>query len=344
MLVPMAKTKQPVSEPVVSLRSVLNRTDDAARHGEAAGASIFPTGFVPLDAYLGGGLRSGELALLGGPQGLGKTTMALQMARNAAVAGRDVLYFSFEHDDVTMLTRLIALEAGILNGADAVTLKQIRNAVDSTDKSAEGLAGRLAGLGGGADAVKAVEAYADRILFHRASGKYTTSEAVRELVAAAVGDGTSRPLVVVDYIQKIAVHQDTPNEDERTTVIVEALKDMALEMEVPVLAIVAADKAGLAQIGRLRIFHLRGSSALAYEADVVLMINDKYDIVARHHLVYDLGAAERFKAFVVVTIEKNRSGLDRIDLEFRKVFDQGRFDADGGLVTEQLMDERVFTE
>ena len=32
---------------------------------------------------------------------------------------------------------------------------------------------------------------------------------------------------------------------------------------------------------------MRGSSALAYEADVVLVLNNKFDIVARHHLTYD---------------------------------------------------------
>jgi replicative DNA helicase len=150
--------------------------------------------------------------------------------------------------------------------------------------------------------------------------------------------------VVVDYIQKIAVPDGPDTEDERTTIVVEALKDLALDLDVPLLAIVAADKEGLASSGRLRIHHLRGTSALAYEADVVLMLNDKYDVVARHHLVYDVTNAERFRGWVVMTIEKNRSGLDRIDLEFRKVFEQGRFDADGAPVAEQLVDERVFVE
>ena len=95
------------------------------------------------------------------------------------------------------------------------------------------------------------------------------------------------------------------------------------------LAIVAADREGLAAGRRLRVHHLRGSSALAYEADIVLMINDKYDVVARHHLVYDVGNAERFRNFAVMSIEKNRSGLDRIDLEFRKRFEQGRFETEG---------------
>ena len=333
----------PKKEPLVSLRDVLDRTDAAARKGESAGASVYPTGFNPLDTYLGGGLRSGELTLLGGPQGLGKTTMALQIARNAAMNGQDVVYFSFEHDEVTMLTRLIALEAGLRDGAAAVTLRQVRHAVDATEESAEGLAGRLAGLGGGSDAVKSVSEYADRIHLHRSDGRNTTPEVIATVVAT-YAKGGSKPLVLVDYIQKIALPSDVPNEDERTTIVVEALKDLALAQEIPVFAIVAADKAGLAKTGRLRIFNLRGSSALAYEADVVLMLNDKYDIVARHHLVYDVGNADRFRAWVVVTIEKNRSGLDRIDLEFRKVFEQGRFDTEGNTVAEQLTDERVFVE
>lgn len=334
--------KRETKEPVVSLREVLDRTDAAVRKGEVAGAAVYPTGFTPLDGYLGGGLRSGELTLLGGPQGLGKTTFALQLARNAAVNGSDVVYFSFEHDEVSLLTRLVALEAGLRDGPAAVSLRQVRHAVDSAEPAADGLAGRLTGLGGGGDAVKAVAEYADRILVHRSDGRNTTTDLIAKVLAAYQKDDR-KPLVVVDYIQKVAVH-DTPTEHERTTTVVEALKDLALAEDVPVLAIVAADREGLASNGRLRIYHLRGSSALAYEADVVLMLNDKYDVVARHHLVYDVAGADRYRDWVVLTIEKNRSGLDRIDLEFRKAFEQGRFDPDGGTVAEQLVDERVFVE
>ncbi len=325
---------------LVSLRSVLDRTDEAVRAGSSAGSQVLATGFVPLDTYLGGGLRAGELTLLGGPQGLGKTTFGLQVARNVASAGGEVLYFCYEHDEVTVLTRLVALEAGLRSGADAVTLKRVRQAVDATEPSPDGLAGRLPDAAG---AVHAVEDYADRLHVHRSSGKTTSIESIRDLVERYSGRA-DRPLVVVDYLQKVAVPLGPDTEDERMTIVVEALKDLALDLDVPVLAIVAADKEGLARSGRLKIYHLRGSSALAYEADVVLMLNDKYDVVARHHLVYDIGNAERFRNWVVVTIEKNRAGLDRIDLEFRKQFEQGRFDVEGNPVAEQLTDERVFVE
>ena len=94
----------------------------------------------------------------------------------------------------------------------------------------------------------------------------------------------------------------------------------------------------------MRVHDLRGSSALAYEADTVLMLNNKYDVVARHHLVYDAGNIERFRHWAVLSIEKNRSGLTGVDMEFPKRFDQSRFDIKGQVVREKLMDERVFTE
>jgi replicative DNA helicase len=60
--------------------------------------------------------------------------------------------------------------------------------------------------------------------------------------------------------------------------------------------------------------------------------------------VYDVGNAERFRQWAVLSVEKNRSGKGGIDLEFRKRLDQSRFETDGNMVAEQLVDERVFTE
>jgi replicative DNA helicase len=108
--------------------------------------------------------------------------------------------------------------------------------------------------------------------------------------------------------------------------------------------VVASDKEGLNVGKRMRVNNLRGSSALAYEADTVLLMNNKYDVVARHHLVYNIGNAERFRQWAIISIEKNRNGQGGIDMEFLKRFEQGRFDTDGRMVSEQLVDERVFVE
>jgi replicative DNA helicase len=320
----------------------MQQADKQLRAGRSAAPRVWPTGFDPLDAYLGGGLRAGELTLLGGPQGLGKTTWALQMMRNMAAAGSTVSYFSFEHDQQTLLERLVCIESGERDGVEGLKLRQVRQALESTDIKTD-LAARLQKSPGGGDAVKAVSAWADLVGLHRSSGATTTLDVIRKSVELAARSGGS-PVVVVDYLQKVAVPSSDLPEAERVTIVVEGLKDIALQFEVPVIAIVAADREGIIAGKRLRVHHLRGSSALAYEADVVLLLNDKYDVVARHHLVYDVGNAERFRDYAVLSIEKNRTGLDRIDLEFRKRFDQGRFDSLGQPVREQLIDERVFVD
>ena len=92
----------------------------------------------------------------------------------------------------------------------------------------------------------------------------------------------------------------------------------------------------------MRTHDLRGSSALAFEADVVMIVGDKVDIVSREHLVYDLGNIQRFRGWSVRDVEKNRHGQARVELEFAKDFEHGRFHPEGKAVTERLIDERVF--
>lgn len=331
----------PVAGPPVSIADVLRETDDTLRAGGSAAAPVVATGFAGLDTYLSGGLRAGELTLLGGQQGLGKTAFALQVARNVASSGGSVVYFSFEQDAATTLERLVAIEAGELLGEDGVPLRLVRRAMEGHGALGS-LHERLAGTPGGPQAVEAITEYGDRLFLHRALGNRTDLDEISTLARSVAAPGRT-PLLVVDYLQKVHV-PDGGDEAARVTHVVEGLKDMALELEVPVLAIVASDKEGLSPGKRLRAHHLRGSTSLAYEADVVLLLNSKYDVVARHHLVYDTTASQRFLNYVVLTIEKNRGGVDRVDLEMRKRFEQSRFDSDLVPVEEQLVDERVFTD
>ena len=100
---------------------------------------------------------------------------------------------------------------------------------------------------------------------------------------------------------------------------------MSLELECPVVCISAADRESLGAGHRMRTRDLRGSSALAYEADLVIILSSKENIVSREHLVYDLGSVRRFRRWAVITIEKNRHGLGQVELEVQKDFEHGRF-------------------
>jgi replicative DNA helicase len=324
------------------LSDVLSATDSRLRGGEAATTHPWATGFEPLDGFLSGGLRPGELTVLGGPQGLGKTTLALQAARRVLGAGHPVLYVSYEHDALNLLVRLLAAEAGERAGRDAVSLKAIRGLVEG-DSTASSLSDKLAETPGGAEALASITAHLDRMQVLR--GGVRTSVADIASAAASIAEQEAHhPLVVVDYVQKVAVDASIYEEEVRMARVAGELKDLALTVGAPVLAISASDAVGIADGTRLRTQNLRGASALAYEADVVLVLNEKFDVVARHHLVYGSANAERFRNYAILSIEKNRGGMTGVDMEFRKQFDQARFERAGQLVAEQLVDSRVFTE
>ena len=330
------------TERLQSVSSVLAETDARLKVGQSAGAKLWLTGFGALDKALSGGFRSGELVLLGGAQGVGKTTFALQVMLNLVGTGHSAVYFSFDHDNHTLIERLIVMEAAEIAGATGVPLKSVREAFEARYRREPTIEGRLADTEGGVEAVGALREHGKRLHLHRSKSSDTDVEAMRQVILQIQQDGGQLPFVVVDTIQK--VHFDRPaalSEDDRVVLVVEALKDLTLELAVPVLAIVAG---GPTTGKRVSIQDLRGSSTVAIPADVVLMLNEKLDVVTRHHLVYNPASAELFRNWVVMSIEKNRSGEDKVNIEFQKAFRQARLEPDGRRVEEELIDERIFLE
>jgi replicative DNA helicase len=326
-----------------SLAETLEKVNYRLESGSRVASRIWPTGFQPLDTYLSGGFRSGDLVILGGPQGLGKTTMALQLARNVAVSGRPVVYFCFEHDQESLSTRLVTLEAGLSGVEEPADLQRVRERFEAVDDSGS-LIDRLSMVPGGLEGLERVASYADRLSLHRSSGRETDLAAITTAVDQVTDRAGARPMVVIDYLQKIPVSDPTAGEEERTTEITAGLKDLALDRDLPILAIAAADKEGLTVGHRMRVAHLRGSTALAYEADTVLLLNSKYDMVARHHLVYDTANVGKFRKWAVLSLEKNRSGVTGANMEFHMALEHARFDAMGQMVAEKLVEERLYMD
>jgi replicative DNA helicase len=328
---------------IVSLRGVLQRVDGDVRAGRANGLRGIPTGFSPLDAYLHGGLRAGELFLLGGAQGVGKSTWALQLARHVAAGGHGrVLYVCYEHPEEFLLERLIAMESALAGEAEPIGVGDLRNLLARVNGGAgrgqQGIGELLGELGPARRVLERLAAYEERLFLVKA-GAATAVEAIGSLVRACPGSG---PLVVVvDYLQKVSVFPDPPSEQEQVRRSVEGLKELAMSQSVAVVAVVAADAEGI-KAQRMRIHHLQGDTSLAYEADVALILNDKHRAVARHHVVYQPNVAEGFHNWVVFSLEKNRGGVDGIDFQLRKRFAYACFDPAGEFLSEQLVDGRLY--
>jgi replicative DNA helicase len=319
--------------------------------GELADYEPIPLGMAPLDRMLGGGIRPGELMLIGGAQGTGKTTLALQMARNVAASGQAyVLYVNFEHDDADMLNRLISLESVLPHlpntkpSTGAVKITDVRSEVIRSWARAGDEEIDLSKNPRLKPALDRIARYGGNLYLLRGSATASTVENVRDLIKLhREQSGEQRILLIIDYMQKVPQIPEPPSESEKVTYVVNGLKDIALTERIPTIAIVAADKEGL-KAARLRNHHLRGSSAINYEADIILILNEKYQIVAKVNIEFNPYQAQRFRDWIVCSIEKNRSGADNVDVEFHKHFDFSCFDPTGRPVQEKLIEERLYND
>jgi replicative DNA helicase len=330
-----------------SLLSVVQGLSGSAISDSYDRLTPIPTGFDALDQWVGGGVRPGDLLLLGGAQGVGKTTLCLQVARNIAARGEaNVLYACYEHPEEYILNRLLVQETIDPTTSGQVTglsLEDLQNLIVSEHElhpersPFESLRVHPRAAG----AIDALASYSGRFHLVANAARRDSIEALQALVAE-LRQRDNQPLVLfVDYLQKVQpVNHNLPDEAERVTEVVQALKQLALEAKVAVVAIVAAEKAGL-QAARLRFTHLRGSSALMYEADIAVIMNDKWKIIDRDHIVFNPHKAQQYRDWVICTIEKNRSGRNLVEVEFMKRFEYCCFNPRGGKVSERLYEERI---
>ncbi len=325
-----------------SVTGLLEDTEQAIRDGTRMGTALWPTRFDLLDTALSGGLRSGELVIISGAQGQGKSTLAMQFLRNAVVAGRTGVIFSYEQESHTVVQRLLSLEAAEAAGEEATNaagVTAMRNAFEVLGGTLEE---RVSSLPFGKAALETVSGYGPRLHVHEANSG-TTLDELWSTVADVRTESGDPPLVLIDYLQKVPVPGHLMDETDRLATIAESLKDLALEMEVPVIAVSTTERNAVTPGQRLRTHHLRGASSLAYESDIVLMLNAKEDVVSREHLIYDLSNAKRFSKWAVLSVEKNRHGINHVEFEFEKDFGHARFLRNGREVAERLVEERVYT-
>ena len=177
----------------------------------------FASGFHPLDDVLNGGIRAGDLLIIGGKPGQGKTIAALQWARHMARTGHTAIFACYEHDEVTLLTRLLACELG-----EAIAASGGRYGEPRLDRLREDLRGVSTGpqkvrevldpdplLG---EAEERLHAYAEDLVLVKASGTRTDLGALNDLVDEREGERTA---LFVDDLQKVPVLPEPDQETER---------------------------------------------------------------------------------------------------------------------------------
>ena len=212
------------------------------------------TGFEGLDNYLSG-MQKSDLIILGARPSLGKTTLALNITRAAAVRDKvPVGIFSLEMSKEQIVDRLIAAEA-------QVPLWRLRTGRLDMATDFELIQGAL-------DRLSQIPIFID----DSPSPNIIQIRSIARRLQAEHGLG----LVVIDYVQLIQPLSNSDNVVQQFTEISHGLKALARELNVPVLAISQLNRAVDArEIKVPRLSDLRETGSWEQDADVVMFIYRK---------------------------------------------------------------------
>jgi replicative DNA helicase len=255
------------------------------------------TGFTALDDFLGG-LQRADLIVLAARPSLGKTSLALNIARNAAINQRAcIALFSLEMSREAVVQRLLSGESGVdsrsirlgrFNAADEVKIMEASGILSETpiyiDDSPQ-------------LRVIDIRSKARRLHFER-----------------------SIDLIIVDYLQLIQGDGRNETRVQEISNITRALKTLARELDVPVLAVSQLSRAVEWRASHVpQLADLRESGSIEQDADVVLFIyrDDMYYTPEEWGKLHDIEKEPYPRGIADIHIAKHRNGpLGQIKLRF----------------------------
>ena len=278
----------PLLGPAIEQAEELHRGDS-----DVTGIAL---GFRDLDRKLGG-LHPTNLVVIAARPGMGKTALALNIAENVAVAGHPVAIFSLEMSRQEIVTRMLCaqgridsqrLRSGSLTEADFTKLSNAASVLYKKPIYVDDSPGLT---------VTEIRAKARRMRRH---------------------PGLS--LVIVDYLQ-LMQGSGGENRQQEIALISRSLKNLARELDVPVIAVSQLNRSLEAREDkRPRLGDLRESGAIEQDSDVVMFIY-------RHEYYHP--EAQETKGVAEIVIAKHRQGaIGRTDMTFLPEFtlfaDMGR--------------------
>ena len=257
---------------------VLHKTfEDIDRIASHKGSVIgVPTGFSDLDAKTTG-FQAGDLVIIAGRPGMGKTSFALNMMRNAAIdANKKIGFFSLEMANNQLAMRLLCAEARVdsnLVRSGTLPKSQYRNlslAVGPLSKA---------------------DIYLDD----------TPALGILELRAKArrLKNDVDVDMIIVDYLQLMQGPKGVENRQQEIATISRSMKALAKELDIPIVALSQLSRAVEQRTGskRPQLSDLRESGAIEQDADVVLFLFRPW--------VYSRDDEDEGKAEIIIAKQRN---------------------------------------
>lgn len=270
---------------------------------------FIPTGFSQLDRHLGGGLYEG-LIILGAQSSLGKTTLALQIANQAARSGELVIFFSLEQSITELIQKSISMVSGQLLtqwdvkqlSADQIPLGDSR--LDIYSQACD----HLFSYGKGLHVIETARTISE-----------ISSETFRIMNLAG-----KNPLVIIDYLQVILPDPGDQLNEKRHNIDfnVSELKRLSATMHVPIMVISSLNRFCYNQDISQAAF--KESGGIEYSSDLLLGLQFQAldpDSRAKGTFDPDKEMAEPTRK-VQVKIIKQRDGLagKRVNLKYHAAY------------------------
>lgn len=249
-----------------------------------------PTGFTKLDKMTSG-LQPGALIILAARPGMGKTSLILNMASNAAVYhGKNIAFFSLEMTKEELVTRLLTAEAKI-------DITELRNGT-MPSRSWESLTRAATKLN------------AAPIYFDDRGGmdiRYIIGKCRRQKAEGKLD------MVVIDYLQLMSGTGRTERREQEISEISRGLKGMAKDLKVPVIALSQLNRGVESRPDkRPHMADLRESGAIEQDADMI-------GFIYRHEVYEPNDVDAQGKAEFIIA--KHRAGpIGTINLAFQAQF------------------------
>lgn len=278
--------------PIVPVKDAIKVAFDVltAARQRGGGVTGFSTGFTELDRRTSG-LHKGDLYIVAGRPGMGKTSFVLNVAANVAygsehggdaMPGAGVAFFSLEMPREQLAARLLASEARV----NMAGLRSGQIQPDEWNKLTEAAA-RMGRIPLWLDDTPAIS-----LLDLRAK--------IRRLQAELKRDSRELGLVAVDYLQLMTGRKGVSSREQEISEISRGLKQLAKEMSVPVMALSQLNRSVETRgtkDKRPQLADLRESGAIEQDADAIMFIyRDEY---------YFENSPDKGQAEVIVAKQRN---------------------------------------
>jgi replicative DNA helicase len=211
---------------------------------------VISSGFASLDQFIGG-FRSGELTILAARPSLGKTALALCLARNIAKEGNSVMFFSLEMPKEQICMRLFSMETNIL-------LEHfMRNNLSQSMVS---------------DCAKKISELSETPLYINDNPMFNLGALRHILMVNKRKYGIK--LIIVDYLQ-LLIGEKSDTRQQEVASISRFLKIISKELDMAVICLSQLGRRSETTAGKRepRLFDLRESGAIEQDADLVMLMH-----------------------------------------------------------------------